>query len=729
MILVLTYGKVCSTSLYTMLRACFPGEVYYAHVLQDRLTRVVADFLDHARTDTSGLRNLMSGNGPIHARLDEARRNGEPIHVICAVRDPIERSLSGAIQALPMLFEECISADPRATAAHLANRLADLWMHDRGDEGPLRRMVEASIRGPLSWLAEEIEAPFGLDLRGVPFDTERGYAVFENGPVRLLLFRHENVPGAVEEGLSRLFPGRTFVLPRLNAGAEKPWGEVYRHLREAFRLPAATLQDIYADPYVRHYYTDAERSAAIRRWSAEQRPVLSPPRLRFRATVVLPLLNQRQWVKQNLESLLGQWREDVELLVVDDGSSDDGFDVVQRTLAGRRGVHSILLRNEHSRGAEIFSQVVQYSNGEVLIEADGDDISLPGRLGAILSAFDADPRCRMVTTNALLVTSSGLPIGLYDSHHADLTLDDPLAAASQFGSGQWLGASMAVHRSLLETFPATDAELCPYGLDLVVPFRAVLTGTHQYLATPLVGWRQHARNTHRMVGTGATDGELGERFGALELMTLAQKIRDAAFVQQNSADPARLAPVVERCRQLFFERFTEWSRVRNRWLRAAEKPVESSAAVYVPPVPPIATLCLGQRHHFGAADPLGVAAGHWSGIHAPEASWNWTSACALLVCRIAEPAAQGIRVSLVSLPASLAESQWVRLSANGADWQELPLRAGEQTTVELSLGPRGFPGHLTLLILAPHACVPAETPAGIPDTRRLGVSLRWIELV
>ncbi len=137
----------------------------------------------------------------------------------------------------------------------------------------------------------------------------------------------------------------------------------------------------------------------------------------------------------------------------------------------------------------------------MIIQADSDDIALPGRLDAILACFDRDPRCRLVSSNAVLISEGGMPMGILDAIHGDRVVDrdDPVPV---YWGALWYGATLAYHRSVFEAFPPMDAEFCPYGFDTIAPARATLLGTHHLLARPLVGWRQHVNNTHRGWRTG-----------------------------------------------------------------------------------------------------------------------------------------------------------------------------------------------------------------------------------
>ena len=222
------------------------------------------------------------------------------------------------------------------------------------------------------------------------------------------------------------------------------------------------------------------------------------------ATVAVPLFNHAAFIEERLESLFAQWLPGLELLLVDDASTDGGLALAERTLVRHPDIRATLVRNERTLGAGVLAVVLRLARGRIIIQADSDDVALPGRLKTTLACFRNDPTCRLVTSNAVLLSADGLAAGLHETEHPDEVFTDPRMAAAAEGDQRWLGATVAFHRSLFEELPPIDPADCPYGLDLMLPLRALLLGSHHYISRPLVGWRQHGRNTHRLEGAQST---------------------------------------------------------------------------------------------------------------------------------------------------------------------------------------------------------------------------------
>jgi glycosyltransferase involved in cell wall biosynthesis len=110
-----------------------------------------------------------------------------------------------------------------------------------------------------------------------------------------------------------------------------------------------------------------------------RRPVLS---------VVIPTWNRARLVCEAIESALSQRAGALEVIVIDDGSTDETVD-----LLGRRFGPLIVLRRSAARSgaAAARNEGVRLASGEFLAFLDSDDLWLPGKLDAELSLFEREP--------------------------------------------------------------------------------------------------------------------------------------------------------------------------------------------------------------------------------------------------------------------------------------------------------------------------------------------------
>ena len=105
-------------------------------------------------------------------------------------------------------------------------------------------------------------------------------------------------------------------------------------------------------------------------------------------TVSMPAYNAGKYIRQALESVLCQEGVDLELIVVDDASTDDTTELVTSCPDGRVR----LLRNSRRMGIGYCHNVVlRESRGPFIAHVDADDFLMPGALRAMVEALKRDP--------------------------------------------------------------------------------------------------------------------------------------------------------------------------------------------------------------------------------------------------------------------------------------------------------------------------------------------------
>ncbi|WP_182864775.1 glycosyltransferase family 2 protein [Rhodopirellula sp. JC639] len=105
-----------------------------------------------------------------------------------------------------------------------------------------------------------------------------------------------------------------------------------------------------------------------------------------RVSVIIPTYNCARYIGDALRSVATQAYADLEIVVVDDGSSDDTSDAVDRS-----GVPCTYLTNRQSKGpAGARNQGIRHSDGDYVAFLDADDAWLPNKLNLQLAALKAD---------------------------------------------------------------------------------------------------------------------------------------------------------------------------------------------------------------------------------------------------------------------------------------------------------------------------------------------------
>jgi glycosyltransferase involved in cell wall biosynthesis len=124
-------------------------------------------------------------------------------------------------------------------------------------------------------------------------------------------------------------------------------------------------------------------------------------------SILIDNYNYGRFLGQAIESALRQTYSPVEVIVVDDGSTDDSRAVLSR-YAGR--VTAVL--KENGGQASAFNAGFARSHGEVVIFLDSDDSLCPGIAADVVAVFEADPEVVKVQFRLEVVDANGAATGL-----------------------------------------------------------------------------------------------------------------------------------------------------------------------------------------------------------------------------------------------------------------------------------------------------------------------------
>lgn len=91
-------------------------------------------------------------------------------------------------------------------------------------------------------------------------------------------------------------------------------------------------------------------------------------------SIVIPMYNAQDWIVGLLESILRQTYRNIEIILVNDGSTDASAEVVSRFSKRDFGIDLRVILQENSGVSEARNEGVRQSSGELLAFVDSDDI-------------------------------------------------------------------------------------------------------------------------------------------------------------------------------------------------------------------------------------------------------------------------------------------------------------------------------------------------------------------
>ncbi len=116
----------------------------------------------------------------------------------------------------------------------------------------------------------------------------------------------------------------------------------------------------------------------------------------MKATVVIPNLNGAGWLKVSIESIWAQTMQDLELIVVDNGSTDESLAIAQ-SYQGRPGY--TLIQNDTNTGfSHAVNQGIRAAKGEYVALFNNDAFAEPDWLENLIAAAEQDKRIFAVSS-------------------------------------------------------------------------------------------------------------------------------------------------------------------------------------------------------------------------------------------------------------------------------------------------------------------------------------------
>ena len=269
--------------------------------------------------------------------------------------------------------------------------------------------------------------------------------------------------------------------------------------------------------------------------------------------------NQAQFVTETLSGALSQDYENLEIIVSDDASEDNTYEVIQQYVTEHPSNKKVIInRNKKNMGlVPHFNYVInQLTHGEILVLAGGDDISLPNRVTDSVEVFIENPSIVAVTGQALIIDKNSEVTGIFNGAEPGVyTLDDAYIKSTSFMSG---GRGPAYRKEMVWNRFGELHPLCPTE-DSTLRLRTLLCGQIIVLDKYFIKYRIHGNNM-----------SLGQNMYKLKTKEIArQYLRDLNVAQELSLQPIeQIKRIRKKVRLYYYDRQLSYlqSKVENRYV-------------------------------------------------------------------------------------------------------------------------------------------------------------------
>ncbi len=230
-------------------------------------------------------------------------------------------------------------------------------------------------------------------------------------------------------------------------------------------------------------------------------------------SVALCTYNGASFIREQIESILNQTKSVDEIIICDDGSTDNTLEIIEELSDDNNIIH--VYQNKTKLGVcANFQKAVDICRGEIIFLSDQDDVWEPQKVETITSYFDANKKIQVVFTDALLIDINGnkgkiIPNNLWSYHFKkkDKEIFDCGIQLEPFlnGGNHATGATMAFRKELIIGRPFTS--ICQHGEvlhDYALAIYAAENNALGYIEEPLIRYRIHEGQSCGLIKVHAT---------------------------------------------------------------------------------------------------------------------------------------------------------------------------------------------------------------------------------
>ncbi len=202
-------------------------------------------------------------------------------------------------------------------------------------------------------------------------------------------------------------------------------------------------------------------------------------------SVIVPFFNRRKYLRETLLSIFAEGIREMEIIAVDDGSTDRSFETV-------RDLEIRFLRLERNQGAPLaLNEGLRLARGNFIAFADSDDLIVRGGISGRLKFLQTNPSSRAVTGTVLgCINEMGKPM----NHHPPVALP-PLITRSYFEGGGQITLPLITtmfRRDYCLEIGNFSPQTLVYDLDYY--YRAIQRAPIHYSGEPVCLYRMHGTN-------------------------------------------------------------------------------------------------------------------------------------------------------------------------------------------------------------------------------------------
>jgi len=209
----------------------------------------------------------------------------------------------------------------------------------------------------------------------------------------------------------------------------------------------------------------------------------------MQVTVIIPTFNSAQFLTAAVDSVLAQTFKDFEIIVVDDGSTDNTEDVLKSYGDKVRYI------KQKNQGVSVARNTgIKNSSAKYAAFLDSDDVWMPAKLEKQINALENNPKSKACYTEYISVSEDMKPQELKRLRAENSVLNDLLLRGNVIGPP----STILCERELFEELGGFDSGLS-LSADWDMWIRLACVTELTFLKEPLIKYRLHGSNMSKNV--------------------------------------------------------------------------------------------------------------------------------------------------------------------------------------------------------------------------------------
>jgi len=246
-------------------------------------------------------------------------------------------------------------------------------------------------------------------------------------------------------------------------------------------------------------------------------------------SIIIISYNQEKYIKDAILSAFNQNFNNYEIIISDDCSTDNTWNIINETVAkekNKRDISTCLNRNENNLGiVRNYQKALSLTKGNWIVASAGDDISKPNRLQVISSLVIANKNIFAIGTGFDLINESG----------GYISKNNP-CIKKEINLPLYPGFSAAINRDTFTKFPNILENI--QSEDIIYTLRAFELGKIILTNTSIVKHRIHSNNiTSKGTSSKAYIGKILNHENAIKTLN---------YYKNNELQNEKLIPIIDR---------------------------------------------------------------------------------------------------------------------------------------------------------------------------------------